>query len=68
MAGLSFDDLRHENQRLQVDRGKYVATTMNGLQVIETFKAAGAEADFFARWAGNHTKVLNAQQRLGGPS
>ena len=35
-----------------MNASKQYATTVNGIQMIETIKAAGAERGFFARWAG----------------
>jgi len=71
-AGLNFAALRYVSRRrvdagrrLQQDHGKLLATSFGGLQMIETLKAAGAEDDFFARWAGFQAKVLNAEQELG---
>ncbi|HMQ32565.1 MAG TPA: NHLP family bacteriocin export ABC transporter peptidase/permease/ATPase subunit [Chloroflexaceae bacterium] len=55
---------RDASRRLVTDRGKLLGATYGGLEMIETLKAGGAEGDFFARWAGLHTKVLNAEQRL----
>ncbi|MBQ7476081.1 MAG: NHLP family bacteriocin export ABC transporter peptidase/permease/ATPase subunit [Selenomonadaceae bacterium] len=50
------------NMKIQQDAGKEYGTAMNGLQMIETIKANGNEADFFTKWAGYRTKVLSATQ------
>ena len=34
------------------ESGKLYSTTVNGMEMIETIKAAGAEATFFNRWSG----------------
>jgi NHLM bacteriocin system ABC transporter peptidase/ATP-binding protein len=54
----------NSSKRLLQAHGKLMATAMGGLQMIETFKASGSEADFFNRWAGHHAKTLNAEQEL----
>lgn len=72
MAGLNIAFLQFvsrrrvdANQRLLQERGKMMGTAMGGLQLIETLKATGGEADFFAKWSGYHAKVLDAEQKLG---
>ena len=52
------------SRRLAVDRGKLEGTAASGLNMIETLKATGGEADFFSRWAGYQAKTLRAEQRL----
>lgn len=52
------------NRRLLQDQALANATLMGGLATIETLKASGTESDLFSRWAGYHTRLINAQQDL----
>ena len=47
--------------RIQMrDAGNLSSTTINGISMIETIKASGAENGYFRKWAG-HLASLNAQ-------
>jgi NHLM bacteriocin system ABC transporter peptidase/ATP-binding protein len=52
-------------RRVLQDKGKLMGTAMGGLQMIETLKATGGEAEFFGRWAGYQAKSLLGEQVLG---
>ena len=52
------------NKRIQQARGKENGVAVNGLMMIETIKANGNEGDFFAKWAGYHSKVLLGTQEV----
>jgi NHLM bacteriocin system ABC transporter peptidase/ATP-binding protein len=53
------------NQKLMQDNGQLFGLSSAGLQMIESLKATAAESDFFGKWAGYQTKLLNIQQKLG---
>ena len=53
------------NKRINIARasagqaGKLYSTTVNGMEMIETIKAAGAESTFFNRWSGYQATNYN---------
>ncbi len=46
------------------DSGNLAATTVSGIQMIETIKSSGAENGFFAKWAGYQASVNTATVRF----
>lgn len=53
------------SQRQTKSMNKMMSTAVNGLQIIETFKASGSETDFFRKFAGLHANYLQTEQQLG---
>jgi len=56
--------LRDQNQAMMAESGKLSAYALQGLQMVETYKAAGTEQVLFSRIAAQHTKTINARQSL----
>ena len=46
------------------DSGRLSATTVTGIEMIETLKASGAEEGFFERWSGMQALVSNSMVRF----
>ena len=46
------------------DSGKLDSTTVSGIQMIETIKAAGAENGYFGKWAGYQASVNTATTKF----
>lgn len=57
--------IRDGYRKLSIDGGKLAGVELSGLQDIETFKAAGAEDAFFARWSGLQANLVSAAQAMG---
>lgn len=56
---------RMEISRTQMrDQGKLDATTVSGIDMIETIKSAGAENGFFERWSGYHASVIRSKSEF----
>ena len=56
--------LRDVSMQVEMETAKVFAHTAVALQTIDTLKATGSESMAFARWAGHHAPVVNAEQRL----
>lgn len=67
LAALQYVSRRRKdlNLRMIQERGKLMGTSIDGLNMIETLKASGAESVFFSRWTGYQAKVIEAQQQFG---
>ena len=51
--------------KMQQNASKVMGTAVGGLQLIETLKANGNEADFFSKWAGHNAKLIQGKFEMG---
>lgn len=56
--------LGESSEGITLQASKMSGKVMQGLQMIETLKATGADDTFFAQWAGLQALFVNAQQRV----
>lgn len=61
---LMFRWMTEQQMKIQQDAGKAYGTAIAGIQTIETLKASGNEGDFFSKWAGYQSRMLNTQQNM----
>ncbi|MCC6804984.1 MAG: ATP-binding cassette domain-containing protein [Anaerolineae bacterium] len=47
------------------ERGRLAASLMDGLRVLESFKASATEKLLLARWTDAHARAVSAEQELG---
>ena len=52
------------SRSIVTDSGKLYSTTVSGIDMIETIKAAGAENGYFQRWAGYQANVADGNARM----
>src|SRR5579871_60938 len=52
------------NNRLAHLSGKTSGVAIAGLQAIRTIKASALESDFFEKWAGHFTRLMNTRQEI----
>jgi ATP-binding cassette subfamily C protein len=75
LTGLNFITLvlvnrrtRELNDRLLREQAHVQSTAIIGLMTMETLKSSGTESDFFGRWSGLLTKLVNARQGVDVPN
>ncbi|WP_319404010.1 NHLP family bacteriocin export ABC transporter peptidase/permease/ATPase subunit [uncultured Anaeromusa sp.] len=56
--------MTEQQMKIQQDAGKAYGTAIAGIQTIETIKASGNEGDFFNKWAGYQSKMLETLQKI----
>lgn len=61
---LMFRWMTEQQMAIQQDAGKAYGTAIAGIQTIETLKASGNEGDFFVKWAGYQSKMLDTLQKV----
>ena len=53
------------NRAIEQLRGRLMAGVMWAIQIVESMKATGSEADLLVRWTGDQARMINAEQELG---
>lgn len=55
--------LKEQQMKIQQEAGKAYGVSIAGIQTIETLKANGNEGDFFAKWAGYQSKLIDSMEK-----
>ena len=65
LLSLSSRGIEEASRRAVSDVGRLAAATVQGIGMIEEFRAAGLETRFVARWSGYQARVIDAEQEGG---